>query len=126
VYHAIRQTQAIYDRPVTGDYLTGSHANLQRGDFNGCRGKGYFLIRVFSDVSRRWDATRPDFQAMVHFIKENLRAGDTIMVWCADRIAGSASTCAALEPLLDQGGIIGSIPLSAGGILWARSLTAGA
>lgn len=89
--------QAEPDRASLGDQEQGIRKR--------CQDKGYFLIRIFSDVGRRWDATRPDFQAMVRFIKENLRAGDTIMVWCADRIVGSASTCAALEPLLDQGGI---------------------
>ena len=52
-----------------------------------CEDKGYFLIRIFSDVGRRWDANRPDFQEMVRFIRENLRTNDTIMVWSADRIA---------------------------------------
>ncbi|MFC1929713.1 recombinase family protein [Chloroflexota bacterium] len=89
--------QAEPDRASLGDQEQGIRKR--------CQDKGYFLVRVFSDVGRRWDATRPDFQAMIGFIKENLRAGDTIMVWCADRIVGSASTCAALEPLLDQGGI---------------------
>jgi DNA invertase Pin-like site-specific DNA recombinase len=70
-----------------------------------CQEKGHFLIRIFSDVGRRWDANRPDFQEMVRFIGENLRASDMVMVWSADRIVGSASTCAALEPLLDRGGI---------------------
>lgn len=89
--------QAEPDRASLGDQEQGIRKR--------CQDKGYFLIRVFSDVGRRWDANRPDFQEMVRFIKENLRAGDMIMVWCADRIVGSASTCAALEPLLDQGGI---------------------
>ncbi|MBU2608883.1 MAG: recombinase family protein [Chloroflexi bacterium] len=89
--------QAEPDRASLGDQDQGIRKR--------CRDKGYFLIRVFSDVGRRWDATRPDFQEMIRFIKENLRVSDMIMVWCADRIVGSASTCAALEPLLDQGGI---------------------
>ncbi len=89
--------QAEPDRASLGDQEQGIRKR--------CQDKDYFLTRIFSDVGRRWDATRPDFQAMVRFIRENLRAGDMIMVWCADRIVGSASTCAALEPLLDQGGM---------------------
>ncbi len=70
-----------------------------------CEDKDYFLIRIFSGVGKRWDAKRPEFQEMIRFVEENLRPGDLIMVWSADRIVGSASTCAALEPLLDRGGI---------------------
>lgn len=70
-----------------------------------CQDKGYFLIRIFSDIGRRWNANRPGFQEMIRFAKENLRPGDVIVVWRADRIVGSASTCAALEPLFDQEGL---------------------
>lgn len=43
---------------------------------------------------------------MVAWGKENPRPfGNSLIVWRADRIVGSASTVAALEPLLDRGGI---------------------
>jgi len=67
--------------------------------------RGYRLLRVFSDIGKRWDASKLGFKEMIAFAKENLRAGDVIIVWRGDRIVGSASTAAALEPLLDQGGI---------------------
>ena len=82
-----------------------SLSEQEQGIRKRCEDKGYFLIRIFSDVGRRWEANRLDFQEMVRFIGENLRASDMIMVWSADRIVGSASTCAVLEPLLDRGGI---------------------
>ena len=70
-----------------------------------CQGKGYQLVEVFSDVGKRWDANRPEFRRMVSWGRENPRPFDLIIVWRADRIVGSASTVAALEPLLDRGGI---------------------
>jgi len=70
-----------------------------------CDSKGYILREIFSDVGRRWDAKKPGFQRMIKYVEENLRPGDLILVWKADRLIGSASTAAALEPLVDQGGI---------------------
>jgi len=70
-----------------------------------CQRKGYELLRIFSDVGKRWDANRPAFKQMVSWGRETPRPFDIIVVWRADRIVGSASTVAALEPLLDRGGI---------------------
>jgi len=70
-----------------------------------CQRKGYNLLQVFSDVGKRWDASRPAFRRMLAWGRESPRPFDVIVVWRADRIVGSASTVAVLEPLLDQGGI---------------------
>jgi len=70
-----------------------------------CQSKGYDLLEIFSDVGKRWDAGRPGFKRMIALGQESPRPFDVIVVWRADRIVGSASTVAVLEPLLDQGGI---------------------
>ena len=70
-----------------------------------CISKGYELVKVFSDVGKRWDANRPGFRRILEWGQESPRPYDVIVVWKADRIVGSASTVAALEPLLDRGGI---------------------
>jgi DNA invertase Pin-like site-specific DNA recombinase len=70
-----------------------------------CRTKGYELVAIFSDVGKRWEASRPEFQRMIAWGKQKPRPYEVIVVWRADRIVGSASTVAALEPLLDRGGI---------------------
>lgn len=70
-----------------------------------CQRKGYELLEIFSDVGWRWDANKPQFQRMLSWGKEKPRPFDVIVVWNADRIVGSASTAAALEPLLDRGDI---------------------
>jgi len=70
-----------------------------------CMSKGYKLIDVFSDVGKRWNANRPGFRRMLEWGQESPRPFDIIVVWKADRIVGSASTVAALEPLLDHGGV---------------------
>ena len=70
-----------------------------------CQHKGYDLLEMFSDVGRRWNANRPQFQRMISRGKETPKPFDVIVVWRADRIVGSASTVAALEPLLEQRGI---------------------
>lgn len=70
-----------------------------------CQRKGYDLLHIFSDVGKRWNANRPDFQRLIAWGKEKPRPFDVIVVWKADRIVGSASTVAALEPLLDSCGI---------------------
>ena len=77
----------------------------ETGILEHCQRKGYRFLRMFSDVGRRWEAKKPGFQDMIGYAKANLKPGDVIVIWCADRIVGSASTAAALEPLLDQGGI---------------------
>lgn len=82
-----------------------SFPEQERGIREHAKSKGYRFLRMFSDVGRRWEAKKQGFQDMIGYAKANLRAGDVIVVWCADRIVGSASTAAALEPLLDQGGI---------------------
>lgn len=70
-----------------------------------CTRKGYDLVEVFSDIGKRWDANRPEFRRMLNWGQECPCPYDVIVVWRADRIVGSASTAAALEPLLDQGGV---------------------
>ena len=70
-----------------------------------CRGKGYHLLKVFSDIGKRWDANRAGFKQMIAWGQENPRPFDIIVVWRADRIVGSASTVAALEPMLDRRGV---------------------
>jgi len=70
-----------------------------------CHRKGYELLKIFSDVGKRWNANRPEFRRMIAWGGESARPFDVIVVWRADRIVGSASTVAALEPLLDRGGV---------------------
>ena len=70
-----------------------------------CQRKGYQLLKIFSDVGKRWDADRPAFRRMLSWGHENPHPFDVIVVWRADRIVGSASTAAALEPLLDRSDI---------------------
>jgi len=70
-----------------------------------CEQRGYDLLEVYSDVGKRWNANRPGFQRMITWGKERPRPFDVIVVWRSDRIVGSASTVAALEPLLDQAGV---------------------
>ena len=70
-----------------------------------CHSKGYDLLEVFSDVGKRWDAERPAFKRMLSLGYEKPRPFDSIIVWRADRIVGSARTVAALEPLLDEYGV---------------------
>lgn len=70
-----------------------------------CAEKGYFLLEIISDVGRRWEAKKPGFQRLIKVTKEKLHPGDVIVVWKIDRLIGSASTAAAVEPLVDQCGI---------------------
>jgi len=70
-----------------------------------CAEKGYILLEILSDVGRRWEAKKPGFQRLIKVAKEKLQPGDVIVVWKIDRLIGSASTAAAVEPLVDQCGI---------------------
>lgn len=70
-----------------------------------CQRQGYHLLKVFSDIGKRWDTDRPEFKRMITWGRESPRPFDVIVVWRADRIVGSASTVAVLEPLLDHGGV---------------------
>ena len=70
-----------------------------------CQSRGYDLLEIFSDVGKRWDAGRPEFKRMIAWGQESPCPFDVIVVWRADRIVGSASTVAALEPLLDRNDI---------------------
>jgi hypothetical protein len=62
-------------------------------------------LEILSDVGRRWEAKKPGFQRLIRAAREKLRPGDVIVVWKIDRLIGSASTAAAVEPLVDQSGI---------------------
>jgi DNA invertase Pin-like site-specific DNA recombinase/ribosomal protein L37E len=91
-----------------------------------CERRGYELLEIFSDVGKRWDADRPGFKRMLAWGQESPRPFDVIVVWRADRIVGSASTVAALEPLLDRNGIDieGSVEVISKGWLLLNALIA--
>jgi len=82
-----------------------SLAEQERSIRKYCAEKGYILLEILSDVGRRWEAKKPGFQRLIKVGREKLHSGDVIVVWKIDRLIGSASTAAAVEPLMDQCGI---------------------
>lgn len=99
----------IYGRVSTlrqGDEDKVSIPEQLEGGRKYCERNGYQVVAEFTDIGyKRWDANRPDFKRMIGLAQEKPRPFDVIVVWRADRIVGSASTCAALEPILDGLGV---------------------